>query len=177
MSPDERTMIRKRPLVVTPVSVRVAPFWYRSVANLIDLLPLCTIYLMVLFATGLADISGLPESRWNAFDMFVDLVAERPLFFVPPILLFVGMVLCYYLASELVFGQTVGKRLLNLTLVDRTGERPEAIMILVRNLIRIASMLLLGLGYFWAAFDTERRTTHDWVSGTWVVFRRAPPPD
>ena len=169
---EERTLIRRRPLLETPVSVRVAPFWYRSVANLIDLVPLATVYAMVLFATGLADISDLPESRWNTFDMFVDLLNQRPLFFLPPVLLFVGMVLTYYLLSELVFGQTVGKRLLNLTIVDRGGERPVAIMTLVRNLIRIPGMLLLGLGYLWAAFDTERRTAHDWVSGTWVIFSR-----
>ena len=106
------------------IPVRVAPFWLRTVALCIDVVPLFTIYLMVLFATGLADTSELPESRWNAFDMLVDLINQRPLFFLPPILLWLGILLVYYLAFELIFGQTVGKRLLNLTLIDRRGRRP-----------------------------------------------------
>ena len=152
------------------LKVRVAPFWYRTVALLIDLVPLSTVYLLVLAATGLADTADLPESRWNTFDMLVDLVNERPLYFLPPILLFVGMILAYYLTLELTMGQTVGKRVLNLTLIDADGERPEAIMVLIRNLVRVVSVLTLGLGYLWAAFDTERRTLHDWISGTWVVY-------
>lgn len=167
----EPTAIRRRPLIETPVPVRVAPFWYRTLAVAIDVIPLLTIWLMILFATGLVDTSDLPESRWNAFDMIVDLINDRPFFFVPPILLWVALIGGFYLVQEIVFGQTVGKRLLNLTLVDAHGHRPLAIMVLIRNVVRIVSLLLFGLGYLWAAFDTERRTLHDWISGTWVVSR------
>jgi len=164
-------MIRERPLLITPIPVRVAAFWYRTVAVAVDVIPLLTIWLILIFATGLVDVSKLPESRWNAFDMIVDLINDRPLFFLPPLLVWVGLILAFYLVQELIFGQTVGKRLLNLTLVDVHGRRPQAIMVLIRNLVRIVSLLGLGLGYLWAAFDTERRTFHDWVSGTWVVHR------
>ena len=153
--------------------VRVVPFWLRTVANLIDLVPLATLYLMVLFATGLADTSELPQSRWNTFDMLVDLMNERPLFFVWPALLWFAMVGAYYLVCELTLGVSVGKRLLNFTLIDSSGERPIALMILIRNVIRLVSLALLGLGYLWALFDTERRTLHDWLSGTWLIRSRS----
>ena len=155
------------------IPVRVAPFWYRSLAVVIDVVPLMTIWALVVFGTGLMDTADLPESRWNAFDMMVDLINQRPLFFLPPILLWFGLLLVVYLVSELTMGQTVGKRLLNLTVVDQHGRRPEAIMVLIRNLVRIVSLAAFGTGYLWAAFDTERRTFHDWVSGTWVVYRSA----
>ena len=152
------------------IPVVVAPLWYRTLANLIDFIPLITIYTMVLVATGLAS-PNLPESRWSAFDAFVDLLIARPFFLLPPILIWLGLVFVYTLTLELTLGQTIGKRLLNLVMVDRYGRRPEAIMVLIRNLLRIVTLLTLGLGYIWAAFDTERRTFHDWVSGIWVVSR------
>ena len=158
------------------IRVQTAPFWLRTVALVIDLLPLLTIYLMVLLGTGLVSTADMPQSRWNTFDMLVDLINQRPLFFLPPILLLFGMVLAYYLVQELLFGQTVGKRLLNLVIVDRYGHRPEAVMVLVRNLTRIFSMALFGWGYLWAAFDTERRATHDWISGCFVVSRTSEVP-
>ncbi len=171
MTDQPRTMIRERPLLFTPVAVRVAAFWYRTVAVAIDVIPLLTMWLIILFATGLVDVSDLPESRWNAFYMIVDLINDRPEFFLPPLLALLGLLATYYLVQELVFGQTIGKRLLNLTVVDVRGRRPLPIMVVVRNLVRLFSLLLVGLGYLWAAFDTERRTLHDWISGTWVIHR------
>ena len=174
---DERTLIRERPLIDTPLRVRVAPFWLRTVALLIDLVPLLTLYLLVLFASGMVDTSDLPQSRWNTFDMLVDLLNERPLFFVGPVGLLLALIAGYYLVVELAMGSSVGKRLLGFTLVDVGCQRPAAIMVVIRNVVRLVSLLLLGLGYLWAAFDTERRTLHDWVSGTWVVdIRHLPTP-
>ncbi len=163
-------MVRPQPLRNMPIPVRVAAFWYRTLAALLDALPVFTIWGLVVLGTGMLD-HDLPASRWNAFDQLVDLINLQPLYFVPPILLWFGLLFASYLAQEIVFGVTVGKRVLNLTLVDVHGHRPEGVAILVRNLLRMVSLLLLGLGYWWAAFDTERRTLHDWIAGTWVVHR------
>jgi len=171
MGEFEPTAIRKRPLVHMEIPVRVAPFWYRSLALCVDIIPILTIWALVLFASGMADTSSLVESPWNPFDAFVDRLNQNPLFFIPPILLWLGLVGAVYFIQELLMGQTVGKRLLNLTIVDAHGHRPLAIHVLIRNAVRIVGLLFFGLGYLWAAFDTERRTFHDWVSGTWVVFR------
>jgi uncharacterized RDD family membrane protein YckC len=149
--------------------VRVAPFWYRTVAATIDAIPLLTLYLLLLIGFGVAETSDLPQSQWNTFDMIVDLINQDPAFFMPPFALLVAVFLLYFLTQELLFGQSVGKRLLKLTVIDKTGERPHPIMLLIRNLVRPLGVAILGLGYLWAAFDPERRTLHDRVSGTWVI--------
>jgi uncharacterized RDD family membrane protein YckC len=171
-------MVRAAPLVSTPVPVRVAAFWLRSVAALIDALPVLTLWALIGFASGIIDVEAIPQSRWNPIDAAVDLLNNRPIFFVGPILLGVGLFFASNLLQEALFGVTLGKRVLNLTLVDRHGHRPETIAILIRSLLRLVSLLLFGWGYWWAAFDTERRALHDWVAGTWVVHRddRLPTP-
>lgn len=168
---EDRTVIRKIPLQLTQIPVHVAPFWRRTLALFIDGIPLLTLWLLLMLVTGLADTRELPESRWNTFDMLVDLINQQPFFFLPPALLLIALVLVYYTVTELILGVSVGKRLLNLTMVDAHGRRPLPLMIVIRNLMRMVSLLLLGWGYLWAAFDTERRTLHDWVSGIWVVKR------
>jgi len=154
------------------IRVKVSPFWFRTAAAGVDAVPLLTLYLLILFSTGSLDIETLPESRWNAIDMVVDFINYRPDFFLPPIAMLVGTLLLFYLPQELLMSQSIGKRMLRIRIVNAQGHKPAPIMLLVRNIARLLSVLSFGLGYWWAAFDTERRSFHDWVAGTWVVDER-----
>lgn len=153
-------------------SVTVSPFWVRTIAAAIEIVPLITLYLLLVFSTGSLNIETLPVSQWNAIDMIVDLINFRPEVFVSPLGLFLGTLILFYLPQELLMGHSIGKRLLHLRIVNAHGQQPAPIMLLVRNIVRLFSIVLLGLGYWWAAFDTERRTLHDWVAGTWVIDER-----
>ena len=81
----------------------------------------------------------------------------------------------YYVAMEGGSGQTVGKRLVGLRVVDEdTGAsigRPRA---LVRHLGRIISFMALGLGYLWVLWDPRKQTWHDKMARAVVVRGRAP---
>lgn len=68
------------------------------------------------------------------------------------------------------YGTTPGKLLLELRVVDaRTGERAGWIRALIRCVGYAVSLLPLGLGFVWAAFDRNGQALHDKLAGTRVV--------
>jgi uncharacterized RDD family membrane protein YckC len=67
-------------------------------------------------------------------------------------------------------GATPGKFLLECRVVDaRTGRRPGWLRASVRYLGYFVSLLPLGLGFFWIAWDRRKQGWHDKLAGTLVV--------
>lgn len=66
-------------------------------------------------------------------------------------------------------GQTLGMRPWRLRVVAIEGGVPTRSALLKRYLVGTASLLLAGLGFWWAWWDRERLTWHDRASGTRVV--------
>ena len=68
------------------------------------------------------------------------------------------------------YGQTIGKMALGIRVVDIAGGGsigyPRAC---ARTFGRIASALVLYLGYFWMLWDPEKQTWHDKIAGSVVV--------
>jgi len=73
-------------------------------------------------------------------------------------------------------GQTLGKRAMNIRVVDfLTGGPIDPGRALIRYLGRILSTLPCLLGYFWMLWDPERQTWHDKLANTVVVPTSAYP--
>ncbi len=71
-------------------------------------------------------------------------------------------------------GQTIGKRLLGIRVVDfATGAGIDHVRALGRSIGRLLSGFILGLGYLWMLWDRDGQTWHDKLASTTVV--RAPP--
>ncbi len=66
-------------------------------------------------------------------------------------------------------GQTLGMRPWRLRVVARDGSRPSRGALIKRYLVGNLSLLLGGLGFWWAWFDRDKRTWHDRASGTRLV--------
>lgn len=67
-------------------------------------------------------------------------------------------------------GQTVGKRVLSIRVVDfQTGGPLGFGKAALRYVARILSSIPCALGYFWMIWDRERQTWHDKLSTTVVV--------
>lgn len=67
-------------------------------------------------------------------------------------------------------GQTIGKRLLQIRVVDfETGGPISYARAFARNAGRWISGLVLVLGYFWMLWDRDRQTWHDKIASTTVV--------
>lgn len=94
-----------------------------------------------------------------------------------------GLLLClccwlltgaYAIASWARGGQTLGMRPWRLRVVGVDAAVPTRRQLAIRYLVGNLSLLLGGLGFWWAWFDRERLTWHDRVSATRVA--RVPKP-
>ena len=74
------------------------------------------------------------------------------------------------IAFWVLLGATPGKCLLECRVVSaRTGRPPGWLRATLRYLCYIVSLLPLGLGFFWIAWDRRKQGWHDKIAGTLVV--------
>jgi uncharacterized RDD family membrane protein YckC len=69
-------------------------------------------------------------------------------------------------------GQTPGKRLLGLLVIQQDGQRLSVGRAFVRVLCYWVSALPLFLGFLWILIDDEREGWHDKLARTYVVYYR-----
>jgi uncharacterized RDD family membrane protein YckC len=67
------------------------------------------------------------------------------------------------------FGQTPGKMVLGIKVVNYDGTIPTYATALVRYLVSILSGAAILIGYIWAFFNKEHQTWHDLAAKTYVV--------
>ena len=75
----------------------------------------------------------------------------------------------YAVASWRRGGQTLGMRPWRLKVVAADGSPAPLPALCVRYAVGSASLLALGLGFWWALFDHNRLTWHDRASGTRII--------
>jgi uncharacterized RDD family membrane protein YckC len=67
-------------------------------------------------------------------------------------------------------GQTVGKKIMNIRVVDyRTGGSIDYGRALVRYIGKLVSGIVCFLGYLWMLWDADKQTWHDKIATTTVV--------
>mgnify|MGYP001205863945 CR=1 FL=1 len=68
------------------------------------------------------------------------------------------------------FQATPGKITFRAKILDaKTGGKPNILQYIIRYLAYIPSVLFLGLGFLWIAFDKRKQGWHDKIAGTVVV--------
>ncbi|MFQ5481978.1 MAG: RDD family protein [Nitrospinaceae bacterium] len=78
----------------------------------------------------------------------------------------------YFAGFNCLVGQTPGKKLMGLWVLRRDGKLLSLRAALVRFWAGwTLSILTLGIGYFWAAFDSWHQALHDKLYDTMVVKR------
>ncbi len=84
---------------------------------------------------------------------------------------FIAMILsaAYYTFFIGHFGQTPGKMIMKIKVVNYDGTMPSYASAFVRHLISILSGAVILLGYIWAFFNPKKQTWHDMVAKTYVV--------
>ena len=145
-----------------PIAARVSPTprltapWVRLVAGLIDTVLMASLDAVVVVLTlrlaelDLQSLDSLPVAPLAGF----------------LILLNGG----YVVVLTVVRGQTFGKMICGVRVVDRAGCPVTTSVAVVRALGSVASVLPLGLGVIWMFLDTDRRALHDRLAGTRVVM-------
>jgi uncharacterized RDD family membrane protein YckC len=133
---------------------RPALFAERAKAALVDLACLAGLYTVVLYFTGRAarvELMGLlPAWPWLA-----------------GYLAFLGVAYSTYFTGTT--GQTLGKMLVGLRVVDGTGQPPGYARAFLRAVLGTLGLVGAGLGFLPAAFDPACRALHDRALKTRVV--------
>ncbi len=160
-----------RQTVEETVCYRVAGFWQRALAGAVDglvLLPL-VVTTGAIALTLAAGVSALPRPSELGFTYAINLALANGST-GPAVLIMTALVVgLYFFVFSSLSGQTLGKRLFKIRVIDGFGETPTVGRSLRRILGYVLSALLFSLGFLWIGFDREKRGLHDWIAGTYVV--------
>ncbi len=131
-----------------------AGFWVRVAAVVLDGALFILVEVLLAFAAGLVWGPG---------------IAEAPVFrpTVSVFMLVFGAV--YYLVMHAVFGQTLGKMLLDLHVIEADGRPLTAATAALRSFGYSISALTFGLGFLLAGLRRDKRALHDLIAGSRVV--------
>ena len=140
---------------VTPT---YAGFWLRVVASLIDSL-----------VTGVgAFVIGLVMGVFLLF-LFPDLLANSDSDAIFGLVGFLGGLAYFGIMESSSKQATLGKMALGLKVTDLDGQRIGLVKAINRNLGKIISYVLLGIGFFMAGFTKKKQGLHDKMVATLVV--------
>ena len=129
-------------------------FWARFGAAIIDSILLVAITFPLLYM-----IYG--SQYWDSEEFILGV----PDFIISWIFPFVATVLFWIYKSA-----TPGKMALKARVVDaKTGNTPTIQQSIIRYIGYYISLLPLGLGYFWVAWDKKKQAWHDKLAGTVVI--------
>lgn len=133
---------------------RYVGFWARVLATLID-----SVLIMAITLPPLLGIYGLAylENR-NMFQNPADIIISNVL----PMIL----VILFWTKKQ----ATPGKMAVSARIVDaQTGSKPSKKQCVGRYFAYFLSIIPLGLGFLWVAFDPKKQAWHDKLAGTVVV--------
>lgn len=137
-----------------PCELEYVGFWARAFAGAIDL---------GLVAALIYPILQVAERGVERF-----LMGGMPSLIA--VALFAGAASLFYLAP----GSTPGMVAISAMVVDeRTGCPPSLNQHLGRSLALVLSLVPLGLGFLWAAFQPKKQAWHDKLAGTIVIRARS----
>lgn len=154
------------------ISVRYATFGRRMAALAID-------YAVLSYPVYIVAFVLFPPEPYERImlELGPEAVARDPRIALNMFLRLSGMmtftyILFFFYQSAFVSSRmqgTLGKYWLGIKVVDRLGGRLSYFKAALREVFRIASVMPMHLGFFWALVDRERRTFHDMLAGTLVV--------
>ncbi len=164
-------MVHASPLYGTP-----AGFVSRFIALLIDVVLLGSVLLVIsVIWFGLLRVVSL---GWlDAIAPQIQALIMLVLRVVIPITVAIGVVVGYFLFFFTVTGQTVGKRVFGLRVVSTVGEQVKLPQAFVRLVGYAISAIPIYLGFLAMFFDPERRTWHDRLAHTAVIYAWDARPD
>lgn len=147
-----------------PLELQYVGFWLRAWATLLDLLLFSLWTLPLMYAVYGDALWTDPQPVMGAADVVINWV-------LPTV-----AVITFWRKQQ----ATLGKMAIGARIVDaRTGQTPSTRQDIVRYGGYLLSLLPLGLGYWWIAFDSRKQGFHDKLAGTVVVrqtrSRRARP--
>jgi len=152
----------------------VCGFWKRLLAACIDLVIILPVSLLFCKIAGALTGLGLPPSRVQGLDFWLDLLLAGDSTLIGALGLTLAIASIYSLIFHISMGRTVGMRALKLRIIDIYGDPPSTNRALLRTAGYVLGVASLGLGFVWIAIDSEKRGLQDWVAGTYVITTQPP---
>ncbi len=81
----------------------------------------------------------------------------------------VGVLYAYFSTFWLRSGQTLAMKTWRIRLIGEDGGRPTRKQTVVRFAVALVGLVLAGVGFWWALFDSDRQFLHDRIAGTRLV--------
>jgi uncharacterized RDD family membrane protein YckC len=160
-------------LTPKPMNSTYAGFWLRFVAYIIDSIIISVAYWFVLMLFGILGISFAPavENMENMSEAeTVGMVGALAAIGTATSLLIMAIGILYWtLMESSKYQATVGKLALGLKVTDMDGNSLDFVKALVRNLCKIISSMIMGIGYIMAGFTEKKQGLHDIIANTLVV--------
>jgi len=136
---------------------RYAGFWIRFAAAVIDIILLLAIQAGIEMGFG-NPANPLGQSQPNTTGWVV-----------PQFVFFIANILYDVLFWVNYGGATPGKKLMGIKVIQTNGKPLTYPVAIIRWFAQYISLVPLGLGYFWVAFDKKKQGWHDKIASTLVV--------
>ena len=144
---------------------RYAGFWIRAAARIVDAILLNVVFLIVRIPFGVA--------------MFTPNVAQNPaaaMALLAPLLLITFLSIIAAACYEIFFiakrGATLGKMIFGLKVIRTDGSPLSVGLSTGRYFAQLINSFTLGIGYFMAGWDDQKRALHDRICETRVIYSR-----
>jgi uncharacterized RDD family membrane protein YckC len=132
-----------------------AGFWLRLLATVIDSLLFALWSIPLMYAIYGESVVTQPQWIMGPADIVINWI-------VPTV-----AVIVFWRNKQ----ATLGKMIIRAKIVDaKTGGTPTTRQDIIRYFGYLVSLLPLGLGYLWIAFDRRKQGFHDKLAGTVVVM-------
>jgi uncharacterized RDD family membrane protein YckC len=148
--------------VASAVLPRLAGFWFRTLAAIIDTVLCQVVTIVLVFPLGFA-LGASMAGKSSISD--VQAVAQG-MGFVLGILI---NWLWFTISESSRWQATIGKKLFGIRVTDETGARIGFGRANGRYWSKILSVLILGIGFVMVAFTKKKQGLHDKIAGTLVV--------
>jgi uncharacterized RDD family membrane protein YckC len=153
-----------------PAALVIAPPLRRMGAFVLDLILIFFLICPVLRVTIAFCPPEVYEQLTNSFQNGTYVPPQFPIFYYFLLNGIVyGVAMLYLAGFTWRRGQTPGKGLLGLRVVDRNGLKPELGRALARSLVLVFTLFFWGLPFIAVLFNPQRRGLHDLAAGTCVV--------
>ncbi len=148
----------------------LAPVWRRAGAWIVDGAVLGGVAGAFLWVAGSIVRHGT-GSRERGLDWLAETLLAWRRLWIPGAVLGLLIAVFYLSFFTALGGQTPGKRLFGITVIERGGDCPSPVRSAVRSCLAMLSGLA-GFGGFWLVLlDRRRQALHDRIAGTFVVLR------
>lgn len=141
-------------------------FWLRFMAFTVDHLILCLMFVIFivcgLLAVELSPGRGPEISYGNLLRLILPALVPLGLM----------LALAYFSFFHGAWGQTIGKMIFGLRVVQVNGQPLTFARALARTIAYAFSAVPIFLGFFWVGLTSSKRSWHDRITGTMVVRER-----